>query len=140
MFNGTAANALSLSAICQSFNAVICHSHAHTETDECGAPELFTGGAKTISCKGVDGKLTQTCVEKAATHRRDLHFSTPRALTVTQSSEFGLVYSQKEIHALAKTANSLGLKFHMDGARFANALVACKLSPAEMTWKSGVEY
>ena len=107
VFNGTAANALAISAICQSYHAVICHEKSHLQTDECGAPEFFTGGAKLIPCSGDLAKLSPSKVTEAFTKRRDLHFSKPRALSITQATEFGTVYDLSEIGTLTQTARGL---------------------------------
>lgn len=139
VFNGTAANALALSAICQSYHAVICHEKSHLQTDECGAPEFFTRGAKLIPCQGAQAKLSPDQVIAAFHRRRDLHFSKPRALSITQATEFGTVYRPDEIRELTHTARACGLKTHMDGARFANATASLDARPAELTWKAGID-
>lgn len=139
VFNGTAANSLALAAICQSYHAILCHERAHAMVDECGAPEFFANGAKVITLPGEQGKVTPAAVERAATRRSDLHFPNVRALSVTQCTEVGTVYSVDEVKALAETAHPLGLKVHMDGARFANAVVALGVAPKELTWRAGVD-
>ena len=108
VFNGTAANSLAITSICQSYHAVICHAKSHLQTDECGAPEFFTRGAKLITCAGDLAKLTPEAVLSAASKRRDLHFSKPRALSLTQATEFGTIYQPDEIAALAAVARSSG--------------------------------
>jgi threonine aldolase len=138
-FNGTAANSLALAALCQSYHSVICSSSAHVETDECGAPEFFSNGSKLLVAQTDDGKLTPAAVRALATGRSDIHFPKPRAVTITQPTETGQVYTLEEIRALAATCRELGLRLHMDGARFANACAALGCSPAEMTWRSGVD-
>jgi threonine aldolase len=138
-FNGTAANSLALAALCQSYHSVICSSSAHVETDECGAPEFFSNGSKLLVAQTDDGKLTPAAVRALATGRSDIHFPKPRAVTITQPTETGQVYTLDEIRALSATCRELGLRLHMDGARFANACAALGCSPAEMTWRSGVD-
>jgi threonine aldolase len=138
-FNGTAANSLALAALCQSYHSVICSSSAHVETDECGAPEFFSNGSKLLVAQTDDGKLTPAAVRALATGRSDIHFPKPRAVTITQPTETGQVYALEEIRALSATCRELGLRLHMDGARFANACAALGCSPAEMTWRSGVD-
>ncbi len=137
---GTAANALILSAMTPPYGAVFAHSHAHVMLDECGAPEFFTGGAKMIGLEGVGGKITPAMVaDKISGFIRGEHDSRPAAISITQSTELGSVYSLKEIAAFGAFARSRGLKLHMDGARFANALVSLGCSPARMSWKCGVD-
>jgi threonine aldolase len=139
VFNGTAANALSLAAICEPYNAVICHELSHIATDECGAPEFFSGGSKLLTAAGDNGKLTAASVEQLASRRRDLHAPSPRALSLTQATEVGTVYTPAEIGALAAAAKRLGLAVHMDGARFANAVAHLGVAPADITWRAGVD-
>ena len=139
VFNGTAANSLSLASLCQSYHSIICHEMAHIETDECGAPEFFSNGTKLLISQGANGKLSPSAVEKLATKRADIHFPKPRVLSITQCTEVGTVYSIDEIAALTETGRKLGLKVHMDGARFANAIASLGKSPAEVTWKAGVD-
>ena len=139
VLTGTAANALALSTVCPSYGTVLCHAEAHVNTDECGAPELFSGGRVT-GLWGEKGKLKAESVEhwlKALI--RGEHESKPAGLTVTQSSELGTVYSLEEVQHLAEICRRHGLKLHMDGSRFANALVTLACSPAEATWKAGVD-
>jgi threonine aldolase len=138
-FNGTAANSLALASLCQSYHSVICASSAHVETDECGAPEFFSNGSKLLIAANEDGKLTPDLVRGLATGRSDIHFPKPRVVTITQATETGQVYSLHEIRALSATCRELGLRLHMDGARFANACAALNCSPADMTWKAGVD-
>lgn len=139
VFNGTAANSLALAALCRSYHSVICHELAHVETDECGAPEFFSNGTKILHIDGPNGKLDLAAVEQAITRRSDIHYPKPRVLSLTQSTELGTVYTPVEIAAAAELARSHGLKVQMDGARFANAVAALGLSPAEISWKSGVD-
>lgn len=138
-FNGTAANALALASLCQSYNSVICSALAHVETDECGAPEFFSNGSKLLTAPTQGGKLTPEAIRTLATGRTDIHFPKPRAVTITQPTETGQVYTLAEIQAISTVCRDLGLRLHMDGARFANACAALGCSPAEMTWQSGVD-
>ncbi|SHO66892.1 L-threonine aldolase [Pseudoxanthobacter soli DSM 19599] len=139
VFNGTAANSLALAALCQSFHSVICASAAHVETDECGAPEFFSNGSKLLVAPPGSSKLTPDMIRTLATGRADIHFPKPRVVTITQPTETGQVYSLDEIEAIAAVCRELGLKLHMDGARFAHACATLGCSPAEMTWKAGVD-
>jgi threonine aldolase len=138
-FNGTAANSLALASLCQSYHSVICSSSAHVETDECGAPEFFSNGSKLLVATSESGKLTSDLITGLARSRSDIHFPKPRVVTITQPTETGQVYSLDEIRALSATCRALGLRLHMDGARFANACAALGCSPADMTWKAGVD-
>ncbi len=138
-FNGTAANSLALAALCQSYHSVICAASAHIETDECGAPEFFSNGSKILLAPAPDGKLTPDAVRTLATSRTDIHFPKPRVVTITQPTETGRVYSVEEIRALSAVCRELGLKLHMDGARFAHACATLGRTPAELTWKAGVD-
>ena len=139
VFNGTAANALSLAQLCQSFHSVICHKHAHIESDECGAPEFFTKGSKLVLVDGAEGKIDIVRAEQAITRHRDLHSPKPRTLSITQSTEFGTVYTLPELGAITDLAKRRNLFVHMDGARFANAVASLNCSPKELTWQIGVD-
>ncbi len=139
VFNGTAANSLSLATLCQSYHSVICGDVAHVETDECGAPEFFSNGSKLLTARTLLGKLDSLDVERLITHRKDLHYPRPRALSLSQSTELGTVYRPDEIAKLSAMAKNHGLHVHMDGARFFNALAGTTASPAEITWKAGVD-
>jgi threonine aldolase len=139
VFNGTAANSLALASLCQSYHSVICSDQSHVETDECGAPEFFSNGSKLLAATSVDGKLTAASIRELATKRHDIHYPKPRAVTITQSTETGRVYTLKELDAIAEECKALGLSLHMDGARFANACASLGCSPAEMTWRRGVD-
>ncbi len=138
---GTAANALALSQMVPSYGAVYCHEAAHIVTDECGAPEFFTGGAKTMGLPAADGKITPQQVTAAVAYAEDMgvHHVKPAALSLSQATEWGTVYTQNEVSALCTAAKRHGLSVHMDGARFANALAHLDCTPAEATWKSGVD-
>src|SRR5205823_3947088 len=137
--NGTAANSLSLASLCQSYHAILCHESAHVETDECGAPEFFSNGAKVIMLKGANGKIDPAAIENALKNRRDVHFPKAHAVSITQATEFGTVYSPEEVRAIGEVCRKLGLRLHTDGARFANAVASLNVAPKEVTWKAGVE-
>jgi len=139
VFNGTAANSLSLASLCDSMHSVICHEYSHIETDECNAPGFFAPGIKTIPIRGENGKLTPSHVERAVAHRDDVHHPKPRVVDITQATELGTVYSVAEVTALCKTAKKLGLHVHMDGARFANAVASLEVRPRQVTWEAGVD-
>jgi threonine aldolase len=139
VFNGTAANSLALATLCQSYQAVICADTAHVETDECGAPEFFSNGSKLLSAPHRHGKLTSAGMLDLITRRSDVHYPRPRAVSLTQPSELGTIYQVGEVAGIARVAKEHGLKVHMDGARFANAVAALGLSPADMTWRLGVD-
>lgn len=137
-FNGTAANALALAALCQSYHSVICADSAHVETDECGAPEFFSNGSKLLVVRTEGGKLTPAAIRGLA-RRTDIHFPKPRVVTVTQPTETGQVYTLDELRALSAVCRELSLSLHMDGARFANACASLGCSPADMTWRAGID-
>ncbi|MGI8820297.1 MAG: threonine aldolase family protein, partial [Chthoniobacterales bacterium] len=139
VFNGTAANSLALAQLCRSYHSVFCHEHAHIETDECGGPEFFSGGAKLVAVPGDNGKLDLGLVEAAIRKQRDLHAPKPRVLSITQSTELGTVYSPAELAAATEFARAHGLHVHMDGARFANAVASLGCAPKEITWELGVD-
>lgn len=139
VFNGTAANALALACLCQSYHSVICNDTAHIETDECGATEFFTHGAKLLHSGCGEGKLQPDAVRRLVTKRSDIHYPKPRALSVTQATELGTVYTRDELRALHDTARECGLRIHMDGARFANACVTLGASPGDLSWRCGVD-
>jgi len=138
---GTAANALALAQVTPPWGAVLCHAQAHIMTDECGAPEFFSGGAKLIGLAGDGGKLTADTVAAAVGHYSGHrpHQANAASLSITQATEAGTIYRVEEVAALAQAAHAGGLKVHMDGARFANALARMNVSPAEATWKAGVD-
>jgi threonine aldolase len=139
VFNGTAANSLALASLCQSYHSVICSDQSHVETDECGAPEFFSNGSKLLVATSASGKLTPDGIRELATKRSDIHYPKPRVVSITQSTETGRVYSLAELQAISAECRSRGLSLHMDGARFANACASLGCSPAEMSWKSGVD-
>jgi threonine aldolase len=137
---GTAANALALSAAVPPWGLCVCHQEAHVIDDECGAPEFFMHGAKLAGLPGVGGKLApQTVSAYLAGLPKALKQMPPKALSISQVTEAGTVYGLEEIDALSAICREHGLRLHMDGARFVNALVALGCTPAEMTWKRGVD-
>ena len=139
VFNGTAANALALASLCQSYHSVICHELAHIETDECGGPEFFSNGSKILLAQGENGKLAPDAIEALVTKRKDIHFPKPKVVSLTQTTELGTVYTVEELRAIASIAKRRGLSVHMDGARFANAVAALGVHPSELTWRAGVD-
>lgn len=137
---GTAANALALACLTPPWGVVYCHPDAHVNRDECAAPEFYSGGAKLIAVHGPDGKLDAAALE-VAIRRGDagvVHHAQPAAVTITQASEAGTVYTPAETGAIGEAARRHGLALHMDGTRFANALVTLGRTPAELTWRAGV--
>ncbi len=137
---GTAANCLALAALCPPFGGIICHHDAHIENDEAGAPGFYTQGAKLMLVGGEGAKVTPDAVAAACDGvRKDVHQVQPKALSITNATEYGLVYRAAEVGALGELARSRGLGFHMDGARFANAVVTTGESPADATWRAGVD-
>ena len=137
---GTAANGLALSAITPGYGAVLCHGEAHISCDECNSPEHFTGGAKIIGLHAPGGKITPALVEKTLKgFIRGEHDPKPRGVSLTNTTELGTVYSPAEVKAMSDLIRPRGLKLHMDGARFANAVAGLGVTPAELTWKSGVD-
>jgi threonine aldolase len=139
VFNGTAANSLSLASMCQSYHSVVCHEFAHVETDECGAPEFFSNGTKVLVAAGERGKLTPEAIAQFVHKRSDVHYPKPRAVSVTQATELGTVYRPEEIAAIGRLCRDLGLNLHMDGARFANAVASLGVPPKAITWEAGVD-
>jgi threonine aldolase len=139
VFNGTSANSLSLASLCQSYHSILCHEMAHVEGSECGAPEFFANGTKVLLLPGAAGKIDPQSIHKAVCKRTDIHYPKPRALSITQVTEVGTAYSRDELGALADVARHFGLRIHMDGARFANAVVSLGVKPKEITWQAGVD-
>jgi threonine aldolase len=139
VFNGTSANSLSLASLCQSYHSILCHEMAHVEGSECGAPEFFANGTKVLLLPGANGKIDPKSIEKAVNKRTDIHYPKPRALSLTQATEVGTVYSLAELRELAEVASRFNLRIQMDGARFANAVVSLGLTPKELTWQAGVD-
>ncbi|HEY6916824.1 MAG TPA: beta-eliminating lyase-related protein [Allosphingosinicella sp.] len=137
---GTAANSLALAALCPPYGGILCHRDAHIQNDECGAPEFYTNGAKLILGEGAGAKLSAETVEAMVARVPDgVHWIQPKALSVTNATEYGLVYTPDEVAALGRIAKSRELGFHMDGARFANAIATLGCAPADVTWKAGVD-
>ncbi len=139
VFNGTAANALALATLAAPHHAVLCHAHAHAIRDECGAPSFFGGGLQLQPLPGPLGKISPADVTAAVRGHFPLHASKPAAVTVTQATEFGTVYTPAELGALGEACRAHGLGLHMDGARFANAVAALDVSPRELTAAAGVD-
>jgi threonine aldolase len=138
-FNGTASNSLAVATLCKPYHGIICHEVAHLETDECGAPEFFSNGTKVLVVPGADGKIDLDAVDHLVRCRSDIHYPKPRALSVTEATEVGTVYSVDELQAVAELARRHELRVHMDGARFANALATLGVGPKELTWKVGID-
>jgi len=137
---GTAANCLGLAALCPPYRGIICHRDAHIEVDEAGAPGFFTGGAKLTLLDGPGAKLTPDLVAAGCEAiRNDVHQVQPAALSITNATEYGLVYRASEVAALGDLAKQRGLRFHMDGARLANALATTGESLADVSWRAGVD-
>ncbi len=138
---GTAANALSLAALVPPYGVIFAHVNAHVEEDECGAPEFYSGGAKIRTLPGAEGRLTPEELEAALgrIRRGFQHHAQPAALSLSQATEWGTVYAADEIAALAEIAQAHDVKLHMDGARFANALVHLGAAPADVTWRAGID-
>lgn len=137
---GTAANGLALSALAPAYGAVICHAEAHVYCDECNSPEFFTGGAKMIGLHGPGGKILPEQISKVLKgFIRGEHDPKPAAVSITNASELGTVYSPDDVKAISAAIRPKGMKLHMDGARFANAVAGLDMKPAEITWKAGVD-
>ena len=137
--SGTAANALALSTMTPSYGNIYCHRMSHINTDECGAPEFYTGGGKLVTLQGIKGKITAEELDEAITGKGIVHHTQPSSVSITQVCETGEVYQLDEIKKISDVAHNHNLNMHMDGARFANALVSLDVTPAEMTWKSGID-
>jgi threonine aldolase len=138
--SGTAANCLALAALCPPHGAVVCHRDAHIQNDECGAPEFYTHGAKLLLADGDGAKLTVASVQAVLdATRADVHQVQPHAVSITNATEYGLVYTPDEVAAIGALCRARGLGLHMDGARFANALAFLGCTPADVTWRSGVD-
>jgi threonine aldolase len=140
VISGTAANSLALAALTPPHGAIFCHADSHIAVDECGAPEFFTGGAKLVTLAGDGAKLTPRAIEAALPRfGAPPHSPKPCVISITQATEYGTVYSAAEIGELGALARREGLKLHMDGARFANALAHLGGTPADITWRAGVD-
>ena len=138
---GTAANALALAHLSPPWGAVLCHEESHIATDECGAPEFFGGGIKLVGLRGEAGKIAPQTLNTALTERQwgGPHHVSPAVLSLSQATEAGTIYRPDEIAALAEIAHARGLAVHVDGARLGNALARLNASPAQATWKAGVD-
>ena len=149
VFTGTAANALALAQLCKPFQSMICHQHAHIQTDECGAPEFFTGGSKLLLVGGADGspqrvrpiagKIDSDQLKLLLARHNELHSHKPGAISIAQATEFGTVYRRDEIAAIADLARAHELSLHMDGARLANAIASLNCAPKAITWEVGID-
>ncbi|MFL6602309.1 MAG: threonine aldolase family protein [Steroidobacteraceae bacterium] len=137
---GTAANSLSLATLSPPWGAIYAHEEAHIGVDECGAPQFFTGGAQLVSLPGEHGKLTcETLGAAVDKHPANVHTVQPAVVSLAQATELGTAYRPAEIAAISQLARDLGLKVHMDGARFANALTFLACHPGDITWRAGVD-
>lgn len=141
VISGTAANSLAIATLCPPHGAVFCHAESHIAVDECGAPEFFTHGAKLVLIEGDGAKVTPEAFAQALRHfiKGFVHHVQPAVLSLTQSTELGTVYTPSEVATLAEIAHANGMKVHMDGARFANAMAHLRTNPAEVTWRAGVD-
>jgi len=139
VLTGTGANALGLAQLCQPFHGVICHERAHIQTDEGGATEFYTRGAKLFLTKTNDGKIDLGETEKLIAQQVELHGHMMHAISIAQATEFGTVYTPDEVDAIGAFARSHRMLLHMDGARFANAVASLGCAPKTITWKAGVD-
>jgi threonine aldolase len=141
VISGTAANALCLATLVPPHGAVVCHAQSHIAVDECGAVEQYTHGARLIGLNSENGRLACADIERALApiHRGDVHHAQPAAISITQATEFGTLYRPSEIAEIAGVARAHDMKLHMDGARFANALATLRCTPADATWRAGVD-
>ena len=138
--SGTSANCLALAALCPPHGAVVCHRDAHIQNDECGAPEFYTHGAKLLLGEGEGAKLTpETILAVLDATRDDVHQVQPHAISITNATEYGRVYTPNEVAAIGHLARERRLGLHMDGARFANAVAHLGCTPADLTWRAGVD-
>jgi len=137
---GTAANALALALLCPPYGGILTHEEAHIVADECGAVELQTGGARLMACAGEGARLTpQSLGARVAAMGRSVHQIAPHAVSITNVTEYGLVYRPEAVAAIGAFCRAQGLGLHVDGARFANAVVASGATPADLTWRAGVD-
>ncbi len=139
VFNGTAANSLALAALTKSYQAVIAHEFSHVATDECAAPEFFSGGTKLLTVAGDNAKLQPAQIDLLVTKYTGLHAPKPKAVSITQATEAGTTYTIAEVQALGAAARRHKLHVHMDGSRFANAVAHLNCHPADITWRAGVD-
>ncbi len=138
--SGTAANALALAALCPPYRGIVCHRDSHIENDEAGAPEFYTSGAKLILADGPGAKLSpESIADRIDQIADDVHRVQPAAISITNATEYGRSYAPAEVAAIGELAKARGLRFHMDGARFANAVVHIGAAPSDLTWRAGVE-
>jgi threonine aldolase len=137
--NGTAANSLAIGSFCSRHHSVLCHRHSHIESDECNAPGFLNQGLRIVTVDGANGKIDQANFREALRGRRDFHASQPRVVSLTNTTELGTLYQPNEIAELADFAKGNHLAVHVDGARFANAVVSAGCTPAQLTWKAGVD-
>jgi threonine aldolase len=138
--SGTAANALALAALCPPYRGIVCHRDSHIENDEAGAPEFYTGGAKLILADGPGAKLSvDSIAARIDAIANDVHRVQAAAISITNATEYGCIYTPADVAAIGDLAKARGLRLHMDGARFANAVVHSGASPADLTWRAGVE-
>ena len=138
--SGTAANSIALASTTVPWGAVLCHRDAHIENDECGAPEFYMGGAKLVLLEGENAKIDVAALRRGLKRKsRGVHSVTPSAISISQTTERGAIYTPDEIGALGEAAREAKLAFHMDGARFANAVAALGCKPADITWRGGVD-
>lgn len=138
-FNGTAANSLAISALCQRHHSIIAHRQSHLQTDECGCPEFMTGGTKILLANGDQGRIDVDHAAELAAYRRDVHFPPVRAIGVTQATEWGTVYDLQHLDRLHELKQRFQLHIHMDGARFANAVASLGVAPKACTWQAGID-
>jgi threonine aldolase len=137
---GTAANSLALASMSPPWGSILCHRQAHSNTDECGAPEFFGAGLKMVASASQGSRLDAALLSRELTSGLgDVHAVQPSGVTITQSTEDGQVYAPEQVAAIGSACRNAGVPLHMDGARFANALVAAGCTPAELTWKAGVD-
>jgi threonine aldolase len=137
---GTAANSISLASVTPPWGAIFCHREAHIECDECGAPEFYAGGAKLALLDGAAAKIAADALSAAlARSARSIHSVKPSVVSISQSTERGAVYTPQDVAAIGAVAREAGLSFHVDGARFANAVAALECTPAELSWRAGVD-
>ena len=139
VFTGTAANSLALAGICRPQHKIICHRHSHIATAECGGPAFFSGGAGLELLDGGAGKIQPDDIDRVLQQPFDFHYQIHKAVSITQATELGTVYRADEIKAIGQVTVDNKLHFHMDGARFANAVAALGVTPKEITWQAGVD-
>ena len=137
---GTAANSIALACLCPPYGGILCHDESHIVVDECGAPGFYTHGASLMTLPGEGAKLSaEAIIERLKAIRPDVHQVPAAAISITQATEYGLAYSPDEVAALGEVARRHGLGFHMDGARFANAVAHLGCLPSDVTWRAGVD-